>query len=103
MRIAPWVGFVLLAVGVASLAWRASDAAAVPAPDARSFKWEYRAIPEADLINLSDEKTLEAGLNKLGNDGWELVAVRPTYYAAAVAKQDKVGVVYFLKRLKQGK
>lgn len=103
MRIAPWVGCFLLAFGVAWLAWRGPDAAAVPAPEARTFKWEYRAVPEADLVNLSDEKTIEASLNKLGNDGWELVAVRATYYAAAVAKQDKVGVVYFLKRLKQGK
>jgi hypothetical protein len=103
MRFAPWVGCLLLGVALGGFTWHGSEVAGVPALEARPFKWEYRAISEADLLALTDEKTVEAGLNKLGEDGWELVAVRNTWYAAAAASKDKLGVMYCLKRLRQGK
>ncbi len=34
------------------------------------------ALPEAELIALTEGKSLEAGLNRLGEEGWELAAIR---------------------------
>jgi RNA polymerase sigma factor (sigma-70 family) len=43
-------------------------------------KWEYKAIPTGDIENLAPRASkdrLTDGLNALGDDGWELVAVQP--------------------------
>jgi hypothetical protein len=70
------LGFALLAAGITAIAFRGGEAGAVPAPAPVNFKWEYRALPEAELIALTEGKTTEAGLNKLGEEGWELAAIR---------------------------
>jgi hypothetical protein len=38
-------------------------------------RWEYRTLTRQELLDLG-QKDVTAGLNKLGDDGWELVAVR---------------------------
>ncbi len=51
-------------------------------PKPQRVKWEYRVSTEDELEKLGgyelgktpyDKKFLEAGLNKLGEEGWELV------------------------------
>jgi hypothetical protein len=41
-------------------------------------KWEYRVLTKDEITELSN-KNFAAGLNKLGEDGWELVAVEPGF------------------------
>jgi hypothetical protein len=96
------LGFVLLIAGFALLAHRATEADAVPAPGPGGFKWEYKVHTEAELTNLTETKTLEAGLNKLGEDGWELVAIKAAYENTAQAKKNAQSL-FVLKRLKTGK
>jgi hypothetical protein len=51
--------------------------AAEPKPDA-VFQWEYRVLTEEQVIALG-KKDLAAGLNKLGDEGWELVTAGARY------------------------
>jgi hypothetical protein len=39
-------------------------------------RWEYRVLTKEDILVLG-KKDLAAGLNQLGEDGWELVAAEP--------------------------
>ena len=55
------------------------------------WKWEYRIASKDELAELGN-RNVAAGLNKLGEEGWELVAVESG--AAAVPVQ------FYLKRLK---
>src|SRR5262245_53185030 len=55
------------------------------------WKWEYRIASKDELAELG-HKNVAAGLNKLGEEGWELVAVE----AGAAA----VPVQFYLKRMK---
>lgn len=48
------------------------EPAAAPAPAPR--RWEYGVFTQADIVN-KGEDDFEAGLNKLGDDGWELVSI----------------------------
>jgi hypothetical protein len=41
-------------------------------------RWEYRVVTKDELIDLG-KKDLTTGLNKLGDEGWELVAVDGSY------------------------
>lgn len=38
-------------------------------------KWEYKVIGVDAIIKASDDKKLEAKLNALGEEGWELVGI----------------------------
>jgi hypothetical protein len=70
-------GFVLLAVGVAGAA---SPVTALPAegrPDAVT-RWEYRVLTKEQVLDLG-KNDLGAGLNVLGDGGWELVAAEPAF------------------------
>jgi hypothetical protein len=42
-------------------------------------RWEYKVVSEADILKLGKDD-LAAGLNKLGEDGWELVAFEKTRF-----------------------
>ena len=48
-----------------------------------SLQWEYRVLAKDQILELG-KKQLTEGLNRVGDDGWELVAVEPsqppTYY-----------------------
>jgi hypothetical protein len=41
-------------------------------------QWEYRVLTKAQILDLG-KKDLAAGLNKLGDDGWELAAFDSAY------------------------
>jgi hypothetical protein len=51
--------------------------AAEPNPDV-VFRWEYRVLTEEQVVALG-KKDLAAGLNELGDQGWELVSVGAHY------------------------
>jgi hypothetical protein len=70
-------GFVLLAVGVAGAAPPVTALAAEGRPDAVA-RWEYRVLTKEQVVDLG-KKDLAAGLNALGDDGWELVVTEPAF------------------------
>jgi hypothetical protein len=45
---------------------------------AGASKWEYRILTKGEVLELGN-KDLTAGLNKLGDEGWELAAVDSAY------------------------
>ena len=75
MRTAMFRAFQLLVVAV--VGW-ALPAAVVAAPPETETQWEYRVLTREQLIDLG-KKDLTAGLNRLGEDGWELAAVESGY------------------------
>jgi hypothetical protein len=46
-------------------------------PAATRVKWEYKVLSTSAIEKLGGEDGMAAGLNKLGEDGWELVAIDP--------------------------
>jgi hypothetical protein len=80
MRSAISAAVKLLAIAVVSGASQA--AAQSPEP---TLQWEYRVLSKAQILNLG-KQDLAAGLNKLGDEGWELAA----FDAAYIFKRPKV-------------
>jgi hypothetical protein len=70
-------GIVLLAIAVARSLVPPTTSAAEWRPPGTS-RWEYRVLTKEQVIELG-KKDLAAGLNQLGDDGWELVAVDGQY------------------------
>jgi hypothetical protein len=79
------LAYVLLAMGVASGTLR-SEVSSELGPDAVSSegradaapKWEYRILTKEQILEVG-KKDLAAGLNKLGDQGWELAAVETAF------------------------
>jgi hypothetical protein len=69
------VAFVL-AAGSATVAWLRSPGPAVAQQPPRRPQWQYAVYYHSDLMALG-EKTAGQNLTKLGEQGWELVAVTP--------------------------
>jgi hypothetical protein len=76
MRKTILMAFVLLAFGVVGAGRTTARSAEPPSPAAP--RWEYRALTKAKLLDLG-KNDLEAGLNQLGDEGWELVAVDASF------------------------
>jgi len=70
-------GTVLLLAAVVAVGIGSDHAAAQPA--APRGKWEYKVLTPTAIEELGgkDGGALAAGLNKLGDEGWELVAIEP--------------------------
>jgi hypothetical protein len=69
-------GLLLLALGLtvgSPLAVRSAEPKPEPA-----VKWEYRVLSKEQVLE-AGKKDLTAGLNALGDEGWELVAAEPAY------------------------
>jgi hypothetical protein len=69
---------VLLVAGVAVGILPFSAASAAESKPGVVFRWEYHVLTEEQVIALG-KKDLAAGLNKLGDEGWELVTVGAHY------------------------
>src|SRR5262249_27297507 len=69
-------GLLLLALGLA-VGSPAVVRSAEPRPEL-VIKWEYRILTKEQVLELG-KKDLTAGLNALGDEGWELVAAEPSY------------------------
>jgi hypothetical protein len=70
-----------LAVALLGLAVGCLPSSAARADEVESdgvFRWEYRVLTEEQVIALG-KKDLQAGLNKLGDEGWELVTAGAHY------------------------
>jgi hypothetical protein len=79
---------------------KAAEIAAAPAPEKTApaaVKWEYKIQTRAAIEELGDSD-FEAGLNKLGDDGWELF-VTPTGGTGSASTRSKTAEYYF-KRAK---
>jgi hypothetical protein len=70
-------GFALLAIGVACAILQVTPLVAEEKPDS-VFQWEYRVLTKEQILDLGN-KDLAGGLNKLGDEGWELVVVDAAY------------------------
>jgi hypothetical protein len=70
-------GVVLVVLGVALALQPLTTSLAARQP-AVVVKWEYRVLTKEQIIDLG-KKDLAAGLNKLGDEGWELVVAEPQY------------------------
>jgi hypothetical protein len=67
--------FILLILGIVG----GSQVAGAAEPKLEpATKWEYRVLSKDEMLELG-KKDLVAGLNKLGDEGWELVTAEPTY------------------------
>jgi hypothetical protein len=70
-------GFALLVLAVAG----GTAPGAAPAADSRPdavVQWDYRVLSREQVLDLG-KKDLAAGLNQLGDDGWELVVAEPAF------------------------
>jgi RNA polymerase sigma factor (sigma-70 family) len=67
-------------------------------------RWEYKALSYADIKTIEFNKrgtdTAEGGLNMLGDEGWELVAIEPPVRGPASPFSDRPAL-YVFKRHKQ--
>ncbi len=61
-------------------------------------KWEYRVATKDQVVELG-KNDLAAGLNKLGNDGWELVVVDGGYIFKRPKVQNDVEIAELKLRL----
>ena len=67
--------FAVLVIGVAVAL---ASAFAQEAPSSSPVKWEYRVLSRDQIAELG-KNDLAAGLNRLGEDGWQLVTVEPAF------------------------
>ena len=74
-----------------------SQGTTVRGAQAKGVRWGYAVYPHGDLMGLG-EKTIYGNLNKLGEDGWELVAVAPGITSSAPSAIRET--TYFFKRPK---
>jgi hypothetical protein len=89
------IGSVLLATGWIACAIPvngvSAQGSAGPPP-----RWEYRAMTKQQLLDLGD-KDLTAGLNQLGDAGWELIAIDSVY----IFKRDRDRGAQYLAEVRQ--
>jgi hypothetical protein len=69
-----------MAVALVLLSFNAAQVSPPQAPEkiGPSARWEYQVLTREQVADLG-KKDLAAGLNKLGGEGWELVAVDAAY------------------------
>jgi hypothetical protein len=77
----------LLAIGVAGSVLQVAAPAAEHEPQAM-LRWQYKVLTKEQLLELGN-KDLAAGLNKLGDQGWELVGFKDGY----IFKRSKGGFI----------
>jgi hypothetical protein len=88
MRKAIPMAFVFLAIAVAAGASGVGALSAQAASEAVT-QWEYRVLTREQVIDLG-KKDLAAGLNRLGDEGWELAAVEPAFIFKRPKRQRKL-------------
>jgi hypothetical protein len=71
------MAYAVIVIGLARATLLGSEGPDEKRPDAVS-SWEYRILMKEQIIELG-KKDLTAGLNKLGEQGWELAAVETAF------------------------
>jgi hypothetical protein len=51
---------------------------------AETKKWEYRVFSEGSFWSAPSEEQMEATLNELGQDGWEVISAFPSRNSSKV-------------------
>jgi hypothetical protein len=87
------IGFILLGAGVLGGPVQVAVLGAEARPSGLP-KWEYHVLAKDEVLKLG-QKDLTAGLNKLGDAGWELVAVESDAQEAAFGAAQKSARFYF--------
>jgi hypothetical protein len=81
-------GAILLTVGIVLGTGQSIPSSAAEWKPDGIAKWEYRLVTKEQLLDLG-KKDLAAGLNQLGEEGWELVAVDGQYIFKRPKYQDR--------------
>ena len=106
------ISVILVAVGACL---RLSATAGEPDAAVKRPKWEYKVIGSFEVFAAAEQhgkdKSLENGLNALGDDGWELVAFTPDVPDPVRLNDSKLSsrerlinlspTVYYFKRQRQ--
>jgi hypothetical protein len=87
------ISLVVVGMGVALMAAPAPK----DPPPAKGTQWEYKKMAEVKLLEVAgaENRSVEAGLNKLGEDRWELISV-----VVPGAAGPNGPFIYFFKRPK---
>jgi hypothetical protein len=88
----------LCAVGVAAAAPFSVAQAQEPAPTGLP-KWEYRILTREQVAELG-KNDIAAGLNRLGDDGWQLVTIEPAVSAEKDGKAPGHSAQFYFQRPK---
>jgi hypothetical protein len=100
MKVRTVLVMIVLGFGIMTMVWtqtRAQQSSKQPPPEqpgqVAKPRWEYRALLRIDVEELAPDQNrgaslmganttrLTQGLNTLGSDGWELVAIEPYHLA----------------------
>jgi Bacterial type II/III secretion system short domain len=98
MRVRWWMTIVVVGVLAAGVYWPAAagdDTAR--AKSALSTRWEYQVLTKEQVADLG-KKNLAAGLNKLGDESWELVAVEAGSPPETQVGKPSGAVTFYFKR-----
>jgi hypothetical protein len=79
-------GFLSLAIVVCATLLQGSALTAAEPKPIVGPRWEYRVLTKEQVLELG-KKDLVAGLNRLGEEGWDLVAVEPAHYFKRLKEQ----------------
>jgi hypothetical protein len=90
------MALVFLALGAGSAGWQ------LPAWFAEEMsralpKWEYKVLTKEEVVDLG-KNDLTAGLNKLGDESWELVAIETAQVAEPRSRLAPKRVHFYFKR-----
>jgi hypothetical protein len=91
------VALLVAACGMGGVRLPPSESA-VAQPAAKLPQWQYAVYYHSDLMGLG-EKSVNQNLTKLGEQGWELVAVTPGIRGAK-GEEISTQTTYFFKRPK---
>jgi RNA polymerase sigma factor (sigma-70 family) len=98
------VAFALLA-GAAVMSQTPAGQRPDPVAAKARVRWEYRALPHDAIKGMDTTKrgidSMEGGLNALGEQGWELVAIEPAERASQGGGGWSRPALYVFKRQKQ--
>ena len=80
------IGMVLVATGAPPQPASGAEGKSAPVR-----QWEYRVLSKGEIFSLG-KRDLAAGLNKLGDEGWELVVFETSYIFKRPKVQPAAGV-----------
>jgi hypothetical protein len=92
-------GFALFAIGAAA-ASSPADAFGQEARSASPTKWEYRILTREQVAELG-KNDVKAGLNILGEEGWQLAAVEAAFIPEKDSKASAKSAQFYLMRPKE--
>jgi hypothetical protein len=89
--------FVLFGVGVVP-GWSQRPESSGQVPGPQPVQWEYRVLTKNQILELGKNE-LASGLNRVGGDGWQLVAVEPSQPPTFYFKRPRYSVAEQIEEL----